>query len=301
MSEIEVDEALIGIIGGTGVYNIAGITNKREITVPTPFGNTSSHVHLGTLDGVKIAFIARHDVGHRLLPSEIPFKANIWALKKLGVKYLISFGACGSLKESVEPMHVALVDQFIDRTKGIRDHTFFGHGLVGHVSMADPVCKKFIDVIETAVKESQDPALKPLVLHKGGTYVCIEGPSFSTKAESNMYRILGGTVIGMTAVPEALLAREAEIAYALIALVTDFDCWHPDHDNVTVEMVMKNLHHNSRTAQSLVSEVIKKVGKEQFYSEAHDALKYAIITPKDRIGDELKKNLAPIISKYVQP
>jgi len=275
------------------VYNLAGLTDKSEIEVSTPFGNPSSRIHLGSLDGIRVAFIARHDVGHRLLPTEIPYRANIYALKSLGVKYLLSFGACGSLAEENKPMDVVLVDQFIDRTKGFREHTFFGQGLIGHVSMADPVCGIFSKTIHEAVKESSHPALQSLQIHQGGTYVCIEGPTFSTKAESKMYRLLGGTVIGMTAIPEALLAKEAEISYALVALVTDYDCWHPAHDSVTVDMVMANLHHNSATAQALVQEVIRRVGKEKFYSPFHDSLKYALVTPKDRIGDELKKKTAP--------
>jgi len=217
----------------------------------------------------------------------------------VGVKYLLSFSAVGSLNENVKPLDVILIDQYIDRTKGIRDHTFFGQGIVGHVSMADPVCKKFTQAIQSAVKESSEPALKDLKLHAGGAYVCIEGPTFSSKAESKVYRQIGGTVIGMTAVPELLLAREAEIAYATICLVTDFDCWHPDHDAVTVEKVMETLHKNTLTAQALLKEVIKKVGKEQFQSDAHDALKYAILTPLDKISEETKRRLGYIIGRYL--
>eukprot|EP01113_Clastostelium_recurvatum_P033842 TRINITY_DN4521_c0_g1_i3.p1 TRINITY_DN4521_c0_g1~~TRINITY_DN4521_c0_g1_i3.p1 ORF type:complete len:310 (+),score=84.54 TRINITY_DN4521_c0_g1_i3:26-931(+) len=300
MSASQEDTAIIGIIGGTGVYNLAGLSNTREIEVSTPFGAPSSHVHLGTLDGVKIAFIARHGVGHRLIPSEVPFRANIYALKSLGVQYLLSFGACGSLQEDLRPLDIVLVDQFLDRTKGIRHHTFFGEGVVAHVPMGEPVCSSFVDAIDSAVKESDSELLKGLRVHRGGTYVCMEGPAFSTKAESNMYRMLGGSVIGMTGIPEALLAREAEIAYAMVALVTDYDCWHPNHADVTVDMVMATLKQNSATAQALVAEVIRRVGKAPFESAAHSALKYAILTPTDRIGDDTKTRLHHIISKYLQ-
>jgi len=291
--------ASIGLLGGTGVYKIAGLTITDELDLDTPFGKPSSRVHLGTIDGVRIAFIARHDVGHRLLPSEIPFRANVYALKMVGVKYLISFSAVGSLDEKVKPQDIILVDQYIDRTKGIRAHTFFGQGIVAHVPMGEPVCKKLLQAILSAVKESNEQVLKDLTVHVGGTYVCIEGPSFSSKAESNMYRQIGGTVIGMTAIPEALLCREAEIAYAMVGLVTDYDCWHPAHDDVTVDMVMETLHKNAATAQTLLKEVIKKVGKEQFHSSAHDALKYSILTSPDKITEDTKRRLGYIIGRYL--
>jgi len=293
-------QAAIGLIGGTGVYKIAGLVITEELDLDTPFGKPSSRVALGTLDGVvRVAFIARHDVGHRLLPSEIPFRANIYALKMVGVKYLLSFSAVGSLEEKVKPLDIILVDQYIDRTKGIREHTFFGKGIVAHVPMGEVVCKKLVSAIRAAVSESQTQELKDLTVHVGGTYVCIEGPSFSSKAESNMYRSFGGTVIGMTAVPEALLAKEAEMAYALIGLVTDYDCWHPAHDDVTVDMVFATLNKNALTAQILLKEVIKKVGSEQFHSTSHDALKHALVTPKDKISEEVKRRLGYIIGKYL--
>jgi len=291
--------ATIGLIGGTGVYKIAGLQITDELDLDTPFGKPSSRVHLGTIGEVRIAFIARHDVGHRLLPSEIPFRANIYALKMVGVKYLLSFSGVGSLDEKVKPMDLILVDQHIDRTKGIRDHTFFGQGIVAHVAMGEPVCKNLTSSIETAVKESTDPLLKDVTLHIGGTYICIEGPTFSSKAESNMYRQLGGTVIGMTAIPELLLAKEAEIAYAMVGLVTDYDCWHPAHDAVTVDMVMATLHKNAQVAQAVLAAVIKKVGKEQPHSSAHTALKHAIVTPPERITEDTKRRLGYIIGKYL--
>jgi len=230
--------ATIGLIGGTGVYKIAGLQITDELEIDTPFGKPSSPVHLGTLDGeVRIAFIARHDVGHRLLPTEIPFRANIYALKMVGVKYLLSFSACGSLDEKVKPGDIILLDQYIDRTKGIRENTFFGNGIVAHVPMGEPVCKKMIKCIETAVHESEEPSLKGITLHIGGTYVCMEGPAFSTKAESNVYRSWGMDIIGMTNLQEAKLAREAEICYATLALVTDYDCWRDKRNSRKLEII----------------------------------------------------------------
>jgi len=289
------DSALIAVIGGTGVYNISELENVRQIEIDTPFGKPSSKITLGNLCGYPVAFIARHDVGHRLSPSEIPFRANIYALKTLGVKYLLSFGACGSLKEEAKPLDIVLPNQFIDRTKS-RANSFFGEGIIAHVSMADPVCEKFNDVLYEVAKSCNLPGAS---IHQGGTYICIEGPSFSTKAESNMYRMFGGTVIGMTGLPEAILAREAEIAYGLIALVTDYDCWHPDHDSVTVEAVMKVLKANSQAAQSLVREVIRKVGQLQFESKAHNALATSILTPIDKVPEATKTKLGPILEKYL--
>lgn len=237
--------AKIGVIGGSGLYQMEALTDVQEVRVETPFGNPSDALIVGKLDGVSVAFLARHGRGHTLMPSELPFRANIYAMKSLGVEYLISASAVGSLKAEAKPVDMVVPDQFIDRTKN-RVSTFFGEGIVGHISFGDPVCNNLAQVVGDAV-ESQN--LDGVTLHRGGTYVCMEGPAFSTKAESNMYRSWDATVIGMTNLPEAKLAREAEIAYATLAMVTDYDCWHPDHDSVTVEMVIGNLQKNAVNAQ----------------------------------------------------
>jgi len=289
----QTDKCEIGIIGGTGIYGIDGMTDKKELLIDTPFGKPSSVILTGNVEGTKVAFIARHGVHHHLLPSEIPFKANIFALKMLGVKYLFTFGVVGSLQEYAAPTQVVLVDQFIDRTKA-RPDTFFGHGVIGHVSLGDPVCPKFRELVRKAL-DTLDP--KPTV-HDKGTYVCMEGPAFSTKAESNMYRLLGGTVIGMTGIPEVKLAREAEMAYCCMTLVTDYDCWHPGHDNVTVDMVIKVMKANGVLAQRAVKEVIKALAHNKFESVAHTALKFSILTPTEHIPERTKYALGPLMGHY---
>lgn len=227
-------QAKIGIIGGSGLYKMDALKDVEEVQVDTPFGTPSDALIVGTLEGTSVAFLARHGRNHHLMPSELPFRANIHAMKQLGVEYLISASAVGSLKEDVKPLDMVVPDQFIDRTKN-RVSTFFGEGIVAHVAFADPVCNQLAGVLADAVASLELP---DVTLHRGGTYVCMEGPAFSTKAESHLYRSWGATIIGMTNLPEAKLAREAEIAYATLALVTDYDCWHPDHDSVTVEMVI---------------------------------------------------------------
>jgi 5'-methylthioadenosine phosphorylase len=290
-------KADLGIIGGTGIYGVQGMEVKEQLSIETPFGPTSSKIIIGVVEGMTVAFLARHDVGHRLLPTEIPFRANIWALKSVGVKYILSFGACGSLKEEARPLDVVLVDQFIDRTNS-RPQTFFGDGIIAHVALGDPVCQVFKGIVKDSLQGIVNGESK---IHDGGTYICIEGPAFSTKAESLMYRQWGGTVIGMTAVPEVKLVREAEIAYVCVALVTDFDCWHPDHDHVTVELVMNNLKKNGDMAQKIVKEIVKEIQKRGggFVSSAHSALQFSILTPKDKISDHSKQKLKPIIGKYI--
>jgi 5'-methylthioadenosine phosphorylase len=228
----------IGIIGGSGLYKMDSLKDIEEVVVQTPFGSPSDAIITGTLNGERVAFLARHHRNHTLLPSELPFRANIYAMKSLGVEYLISASAVGSLKEEVKPLDMVVPDQFIDRTKN-RVSTFFGEGIVAHITFGDPVCKNLAGVLADSIASLNLP---DVTLHRGGTYVCMEGPAFSTKAESNLYRSWGATVIGMTNLPEAKLAREAEIAYATLALATDYDCWHPGHDSVTVEMVVNNLH-----------------------------------------------------------
>jgi 5'-methylthioadenosine phosphorylase len=269
----------IGIIGGSGLYQMEALKDVKEVQVETPFGMPSDALMVGTLEGTRVAFLARHGRHHHLTPSEVPFRANIHAMKQLGVEYLISASAVGSLKEEAKPLDMVVPDQFIDRTKN-RISTFFGQGIVAHVAFADPVCHKLAGVLADAVASLE---LADVTLHRGGTYVCMEGPAFSTKAESNLYRSWGATVIGMTNLPEAKLAREAEIAYATLALVTDYDCWHPEHDSVTVEMVIANLQRNATNAQKVIQETVRRLSENPPVSEAHSALKYAILTPLDQV------------------
>lgn len=285
----------IGIIGGSGLYKMEALKDVEEVHVETPFGSPSDALILGTLDGTRVAFLARHGRNHHLLPSELPFRANIYAMKQLGVEYLISASAVGSLKEEAKPLDMVVPDQFIDRTKN-RISTFFGEGIVAHVAFGDPVCVKLATVLADVVESLH---LTDVALHRGGTYVCMEGPAFSTKAESNLHRSWGATVIGMTNLPEAKLAREAEIAYATLALVTDYDCWHPDHDSVTVEMVIGNLQKNAANAQKVIQETVRRLTENPPVSDAHSALKYAILTPLDKVSPATKEKLAVLLHKYL--
>ncbi|MGD1899662.1 MAG: S-methyl-5'-thioadenosine phosphorylase [Phormidesmis sp.] len=285
----------IGIIGGSGLYQMNALTDVQEVSVETPFGAPSDALIVGKLDGVSVAFLARHGRGHTLLPSELPFRANIYAMKSLGVEYLISASAVGSLKEEAKPVDMVVPDQFIDRTKN-RVSTFFGEGIVGHISFGDPVCNNLAKVVADSVESQQ---LEGVTLHRGGTYVCMEGPAFSTRAESNLYRSWDATVIGMTNLPEAKLAREAEIAYATLAMVTDYDCWHPDHDSVTVEMVIGNLQKNAVNAQKVIREVVRRLSEHPPTSEAHSALKFAVITPLDKAPAATKEKLGLLLKKYM--
>jgi 5'-methylthioadenosine phosphorylase len=285
----------IGIIGGSGLYQMSALKNVREVSIDTPFGKPSDNLIVGDLNGVEVAFLARHGRNHHLTPSEVPYRANIYAMKQIGVEYLISASAVGSLQAEVKPLDLVLPDQFIDRTKS-RASTFFGEGIVGHIAFGDPICHQLADVLADSIESLKLPEI---TLHRGGTYICMEGPAFSTKAESNMYRQLGGTIIGMTNLPEAKLAREAEIAYATLALATDYDCWHPDHDNVTVDLIIANLHKNASNAQQVIQETVRRLSKNFFVSEAHSALKYAIITPMDKVPEATKQKLALLLQKYL--
>jgi 5'-methylthioadenosine phosphorylase len=285
----------IGIIGGSGLYKMEALKDVEEITINTPFGKPSDAFIKGTLDGVPVVFLARHGRGHTILPTELPFRANIYAMKSLGVEYIISASAVGSLKAEAKPLDMVIPDQFIDRTRN-RISTFFGEGIVAHITFGDPVCPKLASLVGDA---AQSVDLGGPDVHIGGTYVCMEGPAFSTKAESNLYRSWGATIIGMTNLQEAKLAREAEIAYATLALVTDYDCWHPDHDSVTVEMVVANLHKNAENAQKVIRETVKRIAANPPASEAHEALKYAILTPLDKIPAETKQKMKHILQKYV--
>ena len=288
-------EAKIGIIGGSGLYQMDALKDIEEVKVETPFGSPSDALIVGNLEGTTVAFLARHGRNHHLLPSELPFRANIYAMKQLGVEYIISASAVGSLKEEVKPLDLVVPDQFIDRTKN-RISTFFGEGLVAHVTFGEPVCPNLAKILADAVASLKLPEVN---LHRGGTYVCMEGPAFSTKAESHLYRSWGATVIGMTNVPEAKLAREAEIAYATLALVTDYDCWHPDHDSVTVEIVIANLQRNAVNAQKVIQETVKRLGQNPPESAAHSALKYALLTPLDKVPATTKDKLALLLKKYI--
>ncbi|TRV44806.1 MAG: S-methyl-5'-thioadenosine phosphorylase [Microcystis panniformis Mp_MB_F_20051200_S9] len=284
----------IGIIGGSGLYKMDALKDVREVSLDTPFGSPSDALILGTLEGTEVAFLARHGRGHHFLPTELPFRANIHALKQLGVEYIISASAVGSLKAEVKPLDLVIPDQFIDRTKE-RIATFFGEGIVAHVAFGDPICPQLANILGDAVASLNLPEV---TLHRGGTYLCMEGPAFSTKAESNLYRSWGATVIGMTNLTEAKLAREAEIAYATLALVTDYDCWHPDHDHVTVEMVIENLHHNAINAQKVIQETVRLLAANPPVSAAHSALKYAILTRLDSVPVATKEKLALFLKKY---
>ncbi|MEY2859044.1 MAG: hypothetical protein RLZZ74_3357 [Cyanobacteriota bacterium] len=286
--------AKIGIIGGSGLYKMDALKDVQEVKLTTPFGDPSDGIIVGQLEGATVAFLARHGRYHHLLPTELPFCANIHALKQLGVEYIISASAVGSLKEAAKPLDMVIPDQFIDRTKN-RVSTFFGEGLVAHIAFGDPICPHLADILADAV-DSLD--LPDIDLHRGGTYVCMEGPAFSTKAESNLYRSWDATIIGMTNLTEAKLAREAEIAYATLALVTDYDCWHPDHDSVTVEMIIDNLHKNALNAQLVIKETVKKLHANPPESIAHSALKYAILTPPAQIPPATKEKLSLLTKKY---
>lgn len=288
-------EAKIGIIGGSGLYKMDALKDVEEIQVDTPFGPPSDYLILGTLSGTRVAFLARHGRHHHLLPSDLPFRANIYAMKSLGVEYLISASAVGSLKEEVKPMDMLLPDQYIDRTKN-RTSTFFGDGIAAHIAFGHPVCSKLAGIIADAIASLKLP---DITLHRGGTYICMEGPAFSTQAESNLYRSWGATIIGMTALPEAKLAREAEIAYATLALVTDYDCWHPDHDHVTVDMVIDYLRRNAINAQNVIQETVKRLSANPPVSDAHSALKFAIFTPPAQMPETTKDKLKLLLQKYL--
>ena len=286
------EQVKIGIIGGSGLYDMAEVTDRTEVTVSTPFGEPSGPYLLGTLGGKRVAFLARHGAGHRISPSELNFRANIFGMKRLGVEYILSASAVGSLKEEYKPLDIVVPDQFIDRTRG-RVSTFFGRGLVAHVGFAHPFCRILSGIVHESGK------LAGATIHKGGTYVCMEGPQFSTLAESRLYRSWGADIIGMTNLQEAKLAREAEICYTTIALVTDYDCWHPDHDSVTVEMVIANLLQNATTAQRIIAGAVERLPFERT-CECATALKYALITRPDAIPEQARKGLAPLVGKYLQ-
>lgn len=284
----------IGIFGGSGLYRMEGLTDQREQLVDTPFGAPSDALLVGQLGGVEVAFLARHGRNHHLLPSEVPYRANVYAMKSLGVQYLLSVSAVGSLREDIAPLHMVLPDQFIDFTRQ-RVGTFFGQGAVAHVAMADPVCP----VLHALLARAQEAAgLDEVRLHKAGAYVCIEGPTFSTRAESLWYRSLGASVIGMTNMPEAKLAREAEIAYATLALVTDWDCWHPRQACVTAEMAMANLQVNAEHAQAVLRHLVRLLSESWPQSPVHSALDTSLVTPPAAMADDVRARLGALVDRF---
>jgi len=281
----------IGIVGGSGLYQMAGLTDPEEAVIDTPFGKPSDSYRIGTLEGKKVAFLARHHRNHTILPSELNFRANIHGFKQLGVEWILSASAVGSLKEELRPLDVVLPDQFYDRTKA-RISTFFGNGIVAHVSFGDPVCHVLSDVIGAAGADVGVP------IKRGGTYVCMEGPQFSTKAESNTYRSWGMDLIGMTNLQEAKLAREAEICYSTMALVTDYDCWHPDHESVTVADIIKNLTMNSENAQKIIRAAVKRLPVDRTCKCAI-SLQHAILTDLKKAPAETRTKLELLLRKYL--
>jgi len=292
-------QALVGVIGGSGLYQMDALQDAQEHVMSTPFGAPSDVLVTGRVHGVSVAFVARHARGHRLLPSEVPYRANIHALKQLGVRYVLSVSAVGSLREDFKPLDMVLPDQFIDLTKR-RESTFFGQGAVAHVSMAQPVCQLTAGVLARAVRKvlatEGTQTSGSISLHERGTYVCIEGPQFSSQAESHWYRSMGAGVIGMTNMPEAKLAREAQMAYTTLAMVTDFDCWHPREAHVTANMALTNLLQNAGRAQRVIAETIRLLGSGLPVSEAHTALQNALVTQPDAMAPEVRERLAALLT-----
>lgn len=283
----------IGIIGGSGLYKIEGIEIIKQVSVKTPFGNPSDKFTIGKLDNNEVVFLPRHGVGHRISPSGINYRANIFAMKKLGVERIISITACGSLKEELKPLDFVVADQFVDRTNHGREMTFFDQGIVGHIVFSHPVCSQLSASIYEAGKSLN------LNMHKSGTYLNMEGPQFSTLAESNLYRSWGMDIIGMTNLAEAKLCREAEICYATVACITDYDCWHPDHESVTLEMILVNLAKNTENAKKIILKIIKELKPER-KCNCGQALKHAIVTDKKMIPAKTKRDLNIIIEKYLK-
>jgi len=284
-------KATVGIIGGSGLYSMSGLTNTREIRVKTPFGDPSDAIVLGSLEGKRVAFLARHGRGHRILPSEINYRANVYAMKLLGVERIISVSAVGSLKEDLKPGEFLVADQFFDRTKD-REATFFGEGLVAHVAFAHPTCGQLSSVLADACVH------EAIMVHRRGTYICIEGPQFSTLAEAEVNRQLGFEVIGMTNVTEAKLAREAEICYATIAMITDYDCWHPEHESVTASQIIATLNQNAENAQKVLRTAVRELPSERT-CKCGSALQHSLVTDMKIVPKKTKKRLAAIIGKYI--
>jgi len=286
-------EAKVGVIGGSGLYEIEGLSDVQEITVDTPFGPPSDAIVVGKLRDIPVAFIPRHGRGHRLSPSELPSRANIWALKELGVTHVLSVSAVGSLREHIAPRHVVIPDQILDRTKGVRPSTFFGDGIVVHIAFSEPYCPELREIMyQAAIRAGA-------TVHDTGTMVVMEGPQFSTKAESFFYRQIGGDLIGMTALPEAKLAREAELCYCTIAMVTDYDCWHESEEAVTVEMVINNLLANAGLAKRIIAQALPEIAAAPRHCACSTALENAIITRPEAIPAERLEMLKPLIGRYL--
>ena len=283
--------ARIGVLGGSGLYQMDALTDRREERIETPFGAPSDALLMGTIGGHEVAFLPRHGRGHRFNPSEVNYRANLWALKSVGVEFCISVSAVGSLQEDVHPGDIVVIDQFIDRTKG-RAATFYEGGIVGHVSFGDPVCATLRQILLDSCAEAGAK------VHDGGTYVCMEGPAFSTRAESELYRSWGCSVIGMTNHTESRLAREAELAYASLSMVTDFDCWHSEHEAVSVEMVIGNLQANARATEPILSRLVQQIALQRPASAAHQALAQALITPPDQVPMETRRRLDLFVQPY---
>jgi 5'-methylthioadenosine phosphorylase len=284
--------ATIGVIGGSGLYEMEGLEQIKAIRLATPFGDPSDEYITGVMNGVRMVFLPRHGRGHRYLPSEVNYCANIYGMKKLGVERIISVSAVGSLKEAIAPGHIVIPDQFIDRTKGVRRDTFFGNGVVAHAGFADPVCRQLSDTLFTAAGDAG------ATVHSGGTYVCMEGPAFSTRAESFMYRGLGASVIGMTNLTEAKLAREAEICYGIIALSTDYDCWHDSHEDVSVEAIIEIIRQNVAMAKNIIRHAVCRIATERD-CPCSSAMKYAVISDKKGIPEKTRADLDILVGKYL--
>jgi 5'-methylthioadenosine phosphorylase len=284
-------KAEIGIIGGSGLYEMEGFSDVEEVAAGTPFGAPSDALMVGRLEGRRVAFLPRHGRGHRILPGELNHRANVYALKALGVERILSVSAVGSLKEKYAPLHLVIPDQFVDRTK--RSSTFFGRGLVAHIAFAHPFCAGLSAVMEKACDDAG------ATHHRGGTYLCIEGPQFSTRAESELYRAWGMDVIGMTNVHEARLAREAEICYSTLAMVTDYDCWHPDHESVTADQIIQNLVRNAAMAKAVLRAAVQRLPREPRTCECATALRSALVTAPGLVPEDVKRDLAPIIGRYM--
>ncbi len=292
----------IGIIGGSGLYAIEGLRNARQVSVTTPFGAPSDALICGELAGVEAVFLARHGRGHTLLPAEVNYRANVYAMKQLGVRRLVSVAAVGSFREDLAPRDIVFVDQFVDRTRRGPQQTFFGKGIAAHIAFADPVCPElrarlFRRAVDVLAREPAGPAGRPPMAHPRGTYLNMEGPAFSTRAESRLHRSWGMDVIGMTNMSEARLAREAEICYCTMAMVTDYDCWHERHESVTVEMIVQTLQQNARAAQEVLRQTLP-VLTEPWTCDCTSALRNAVITDPGRFPEETRRDLAPLLDKY---
>jgi 5'-methylthioadenosine phosphorylase len=288
MTDIE-----IGVIGGSGLYDMAGLVDVEETAVETPFGRPSDTITVGTLQGRRLAFLPRHGRGHVLTPTEVPYRANIFALKKLGVRYIISVSACGSLREDYEPGHIVIPDQLVDQTKGLRERTFFGRGLVAHIGVADPFSPELSGALAGSMRAAGG------TVHEGGAFVTIEGPRFSTKGESELFRSWGMSIIGMTTSPEAFLAAEAEIAYACMAHVTDYDVWHETEEPVTVEMVIRILLQNTELAQNGIRHLVEHMAEWEGSYPVHQGMRDALITDRSKIPAAAKEELRPIVGRYL--